>query len=303
MSRWRRLLDRIERVLELAEILLRHRADLPIDESFFRDHYAFRWQAEPGGGRLVAIQNPASFDLSDLVGVDRVVSLFRRNIEQFLAHHPFNHVLLYGDRGTGKSSAVKGVLQAYAEHGLCLVEVEKGELVHLPRILACIQASGTPKRFLVFCDDLSFGAGEPGYRELKAALDGSLAGPAENICLVVTSNRRHLVSQSMTDNRQARLDADNELHLGEALEEKLALADRFGLALGFFCFDQTTYLEIVAHYLEKEKSGQPIEGVREAALRWALVRGSRSGRTARQFVNDFVGRERLDAQAFVDGSG
>lgn len=150
---------------------------------------------------------------------------------------------------------------------------------------------------MIFCDDLSFGQSELGYRELKAVLDGSIAGPPENVCLVVTSNRRQLVAHTMGDNRAAELDDDNELHLGEALEEKLALADRFGLTLGFYGFDQATYLAIVERYLAKEGQQPLCDEVRAEALRFALRRGTRSGRTARQFVNHWAGERKLRERA------
>ncbi|MDH4017535.1 MAG: ATP-binding protein, partial [Actinomycetota bacterium] len=212
----------------------------------------------------------------------------------FLAGLPFNDVLLFGERGTGKSSSVRGVLARYGDRGLRVVEVDRRDLVHLPRILRALRA-GDEHHFIVFCDDLSFGPGESGYRELKAALEGSLEAPASNVCIVATSNRRHLVPESMAENREARVDAEGELHLGEALEEKLALVDRFGLRLGFYNFDQTTYLEIVSHYLAQAGFDELDEATRRDALRWALERGSRSGRTARQFVDDVVGRRGLGA--------
>ena len=307
-----RLQEQLERVLELGERLLGELVDTRAEASLFEAHRAFRWDPSRGRGlgRLVAIENPVGFELEDLIGVDGAIESFIRNTEQFLLGLPFNHVLLYGDRGTGKSSAVRGVLSRFADRGLRLIEVEKDELIHLPRVLDAIRSGGRKFRFLIFCDDLSFGANEAGYREMKAVLDGSIAGPPENVCLIVTSNRRHLVSQTMADNRQATLDQDNELHLGEVLEEKLALADRFGLTLGFYCFDQATYLEIVDMYLRKDPGCKDPGGkenvaqtaelltdeVRIEALRYALRRGSRSGRTARQFVNQWVGGRRLDAR-------
>ncbi len=240
------------------------------------------------------------------------VARFVANIEQFVRGLPSNNVLLYGERGTGKSSAVRGVLERYASRGLRLVEVQRESLVHLPRILAALRKDATHHRFLIFCDDLSFGAGEAGYRELKAALEGSVEAPPDNVCIVATSNRRHLLPESMADNRNARLDEDGELHLGEALDERLALSDRFGLVIGFYSFDQSTYLAIVQHYLNQAGFDAPglVEAraadersadgkadvsnpLRAEALRWALARASRSGRTARQFVDDYVGRVRL----------
>jgi hypothetical protein len=286
------LARRLERLAALAErALVEWLGDAPSRDLFDR-HAAFRWEADRGAGRLVPIERPAVFDLDDLIGVDAAVERFDRNVRQFLGGHPYNDVLLFGERGTGKSSSVRGVLARYAERGLRVVEVDRHDLVHLPRILRTLRA-GPDHRFIVFCDDLSFGPGESGYRELKAALEGSLEAPPGNVCIVATSNRRHLVPETMAENREARVDAEGELHLGEALEEKLALVDRFGLRLGFYDFDQTTYLEIVSHYLAQ--AGQPDldEETRRGALRWALERGSRSGRTARQFVDDVVGRRAL----------
>ncbi len=290
-----RLQERLERVLELGERLLGELVDADAGASPFETHRAFRWDPSRGRGlgRLVAIEKPVGFDLDELIGVDGAIESFVRNTEQFLRGLPFNHVLLYGDRGTGKSSAVRGVLTRFGDQGLRLIEVEKDELIHLPRVLDTIRDGGQHFRFLIFCDDLSFGANEVGYREMKAVLDGSIAGPPENVCLIVTSNRRQLVAQTMADNRQAKLDEDNELHLGEVLEEKLALADRFGLTLGFYCFDQPTYLAIVEQYLRKEGADPLTDEVRGEALQFALRRGSRSGRTARQFVNQWAGERKL----------
>jgi predicted AAA+ superfamily ATPase len=166
--------------------------------------------------------------------------------------------------------------------------VERGDLLHLPRILERLRDE--PFRFLVFCDDLSFADGETGYRELKAALEGSLEAPAHNVRIVATSNRRHLLPQRIEDNRAVRLDDAGELHVGEALEEKLALSDRFGLVIGFYGFDQRTYLEIVDHYARRADLDLPRERLHSEALRFALDRSSRSGRTARQFVDDLAGR-------------
>lgn len=290
-ERWNPLFDRLARTLELAERALHDLVGSPLDkERFHRDH-AFRWEVRRGRGRLVTIEEPHRFDLDDLVGVDRAVGRLVTNTEQFLAGHPSNHVLLYGERGTGKSSAVKGLLTRYGERGLRMVEIHKADLLHLPEVLAALR--GANQRFLLFCDDLSFDVGEKSFRELKAALEGSLVAPPANVRIIATSNRRHLLPESAQDNRDARLDEHGDLHMGETVDEKLALSDRFGLMIGFYAFDQATYLSIVDHYARKAgvRASQP--RLREEALRWALQRSSRSGRTARQFVDDFAGREAL----------
>lgn len=296
MGRLNQLLGRLERVLALGEDLLHEIAGTAPDPALFERHRAFRWDASRGAGRLVAIPQPARYRIEDLVGVERAVESLVRNTEQFLAGLPANHVLLYGERGTGKSSAVKGLLDRYGDRGLRVIEVHKSDLTSLPRVIESLQP-GSAYHFLVFCDDLSFDLGEPGYRELKAALEGSLAAPPANVRIVATSNRRHLMPETMADNREARVDEHGDLHIGEALDEKLALSDRFGLVLGFYAFDQKTYLAVVEHHAKA--AGVPVdwEEVRERALRWALRRGSRTGRTARQFVDDLAGRSALEARA------
>jgi predicted AAA+ superfamily ATPase len=291
LGRWNRILDRLERVLGLAERALESRSGAEPSPALFERAVAFRWDARRGGGRLRPIERPQLFDLEDLVGVDRALDRLVANTEQFLAGLPFNHVLLHGERGTGKSSAVRGLLERYAERGLRIVEVHRADLLDLPDVLEIL--ARVTQRFLVFCDDLSFDAGDPGYRELKAALEGSLAAPAENVCIVATSNRRHLIQERVADNAQIGLDAAGDLQVGETVDEKLALSDRFGLVIGFYAFDQDAYLEVVKHYAAKAGLETPWEELREEALRWALRRASRSGRCARQFVDDLAGRKAL----------
>jgi predicted AAA+ superfamily ATPase len=279
-------------VLALCERWLEERlGETPSSESFAA-HTAFRWEREGGLGRLRPVV-PASFELAELVGVERPLAELLRNTEQFLRGLPAQHVLLYGERGTGKSSAVRGLLTRFASRGLRVIEVRKADLAELPRILAALR--GAPQRFLLFCDDLSFDEGEPGYRELKAALEGGLEPPPANVRLLATSNRRHLIPELRSENQAVRLDEDGELQLGEALEEKLALADRFGLALGFFGFDQRTYLAIVERMVRRAGLRVDASVLEQDALRWALSRSSRSGRTARQFVDDLSGRLALEA--------
>jgi predicted AAA+ superfamily ATPase len=291
MGRLRDLTMSLQRVLELAERALGDLVGEPLPHDAFERFHAFRWDAARGSGRLVAIDEPDIHDLDDLVGVDRVLAKLVANTEQFVAGYPSNHVLLYGDRGTGKSSAVKGLLGRFADRGLRIVEIRKNDLMHLPRVLAALH--GAPQRFLLFCDDLSFDSDERLYRELKAALEGSLVAPPDNVRIIATSNRRHLLPEKVSDARGAHLDDRGELRLGETVDEKLALSDRFGLALGFFVFDQSTYLSIVDYHAKGAGVRSDPELVREEALRWALDRSSRSGRTARQFVDDLAGREAM----------
>ncbi|MCH8132369.1 MAG: ATP-binding protein [Myxococcales bacterium] len=285
------LLQRLRRILELGERLLEDAVGTPPSAVVFRDHLAFRWDATRRPGRLRVIDDPHLFDLEDLVGVDDAVARLVENTAQFVRGLPANHVLLFGERGTGKSSAVRGLLPRFAPEGLRMVEVQKADLLQLPLVLESLR--GASYRFVLFCDDLSFDSGEANYRELKAALEGSLVSPPDNVRIYATSNRRHLMPQTMAENREARVDEAGELHLGEALEEKLALSDRFGLVLGFYGFDQDTYLAIVEHYARKRGVRAALDELRAEALRWALRRSSRSGRTAHQFVDDLAGREQL----------
>jgi len=296
---------RLDRVLTLAERVLERVLGGPPDPGAFARHLAFRFEPARagwgGGGRLVPVVEPSLFDLEDLVGVDAAVAALVRNTEQFVRGLPANHVLLYGERGTGKSSAVRGLAARFASRGLRLVEVHKADLLHLPDVLSVLRDA--PFRFLLFCDDLSFEEGEASYRELKAALEGSVEAPPANVRIVATSNRRHLIPERRADADDAHMDDRGELHMGEAVEEKLALSDRFGLMLAFFGFDQETYLAIVERYAAKAGLDVPRERLHGEALRWALRRSSRSGRTARQFVDDLAGREALASEGEAPAGG
>jgi predicted AAA+ superfamily ATPase len=293
VNRPRTILRRLARVLALAEQALEERVGAPPDPGAFERFDAFRFEVREGRGRLLPVEEPAAFELDDLVGVERPVAQLVRNTEQFLQALPSNHVLLYGERGTGKSSAVRGLLTRFAGRGLRMVEVRKHHLAHLPDVLAALR--GTTYRFLLFCDDLSFDEGESGYRELKAALEGSLEAPPPNVRIVATSNRRHLLPEWRSEGGHVRMEEDGELRLGEAIDEKLALSDRFGLVLGFYGFNQKTYLQIVESHARRAGLPADPELLRREALRWALDHSSRSGRTAQQFVADFAGRVALGA--------
>ncbi len=249
---------------------------------------AFRWRKDRDGGSLHPLLHPHAIRLEDLGGIDAQKAELVRNTRQFLGGRPANNVLLWGSRGTGKSSLVKALLNTYAARGLRVIEVDKYDLVDLPDIVERLYQR--PERFVLFCDDLSFESGDPSYKALKAVLDGSLSAVPDNALIYATSNRRHLLPEYMRENLEAR-SVDGEIHHGEAVEEKISLSERFGLWLSFYPFDQETYLAIVFGWLER--LGCPVvdaEAVREEALRWALARGSRSGRSAWQFARDWAGR-------------
>ena len=250
---------------------------------------AFRWR-KPGGRRgwLEAVARPHLIRLDDLQGVEDQKMRLTQNTRQFVAGRTANNVLLTGARGTGKSSLVKGVLQAFAKKGLRLIEVDKQDMTDLPEIVDLV--AGRPERFIIFCDDLSFEANDPGYKALKSILDGSIAGTPENVLLYATSNRRHLMPEFMAENLETHRVGD-EIHPGETTEEKISLSERFGLWLSFYPFDQDHYLTICEHWLTVfGLSASQIEAARMEALQWTLMRGSRSGRVAWQFARDYAGR-------------
>jgi len=277
------LIDRAAALLQRLEALLPEPAADP-DWSA----HAFRWRKDRGRGYLQALAHPQRFSTDDLLCLDRQKAEIERNTRQFLAGRSANNVLLWGSRGTGKSSLVKAVFNDLRGQGLRLIEVDKDELVDLPDILE--QTRYRPERFLVFCDDLSFEASESGYKALKATLEGSISAVPDNLLIYATSNRRHLLPEFQRENREARL-LDGEIHHGESVEEKISLSDRFGLWISFHPFSQQQYLAIVHHWLHRlgVASSEPVE-VEQAALQWALRRGTRSGRTALQFARDWAGR-------------
>lgn len=252
---------------------------------------AWRWRKNAQHGKLEAIRQPHQLRLEDLRCIDQQRDEIDRNTRQFLANRNANNVLLSGSRGTGKSSLIKALLNAYQDQGLRLIEVDKDDLIDLPRIIK--QVEGRPERFILYCDDLSFEASESGYKALKAALDGSLSAPPDNLLIYATSNRRHLLPEYQRDNQDAHM-IDGEIHQGEGVEEKISLSDRFGIWLSFYPFTQEQYLEVVRHWLGQLGITDHDEATTEqAALQWALKRGSRSGRTAWQFARDWAGRLQL----------
>lgn len=250
---------------------------------------AFRWRKDARArGTLQAVRHVHRIRLADLRGIDAQIRKVEQNTRQFLEGRPANNVLLTGARGTGKSSIVKGLLHKYARQGLRLIEIEKNDLVDLPELVDLV--AGRAERFIVFCDDLSFEAGDAGYIALKVALDGSISTTSENLLIYATSNRRHLMPEYMQENLDTKYIGE-EIHPGETVEEKISLSERFGLWVSFYPFDQEEYLAIVAQWLGAFGCGlRDAVAAREEALQWSLQRGSRSGRVAYQFARDWAGR-------------
>jgi predicted AAA+ superfamily ATPase len=279
-----RIADRLDELAARLERLLPPASAAPD----WKASTAFRWRKNARGGYLEAVSHPHTIRFSDLQDIDEQKKRLFQNTQQFVAGRPANNVLLTGARGTGKSSLVKAALNEFAPKGLRLIEVDKRDLVDLPDIVDLI--SGRKERFVIFCDDLSFEASDAGYKSLKVALDGSIAGSADNVLIYATSNRRHLMPEFMNENLEFK-HVGEEIHPGETTEEKISLSERFGLWLSFYPFDQEQYLKIADHWVEV-LGGKPDDASRKAALLWALERGSRSGRVAWQFARDWAGRRR-----------
>lgn len=263
----------------------------------WKSSIAFRWRKSTGHrgpGALHAVAQVHRIQLKDLRGIDEQKSLVEQNTRQFVEGHPANNVLLTGARGTGKSSLIKALLTKYASRGLRLIEVEKQDLIDLPDIVDLI--CNRPERFILYCDDLSFEADDPGYKALKVILDGSIAAASENCLIYATSNRRHLMPEFMLENLEYK-HVGEEIHPGETSEEKVSLSERFGLWVSFYPFDQDEYLNIVAVWLEHfQLKDTRSTQVQQAALQWSLQRGSRSGRVAWQFARDWAGKTRMKAE-------
>ncbi|MDP2417077.1 MAG: ATP-binding protein [Hydrogenophaga sp.] len=288
-THFERLLERAEQLMARIESVLPQ----PLGAPDWSASVAFRYRKRSSGhGVLEPVRHVAQMRLDDLQEIDGQKEKIRRNTWQFVQGLPANNVLLTGARGTGKSSLVKACLHAYAEQGLRLIEVDKADLVDLPDIVDVV--AERPERFVVFCDDLSFEDGEPGYKALKSILDGSVSAAGQNVLIYATSNRRHLLPEYMKDNLSYNHTADGEVHPGEVVEEKISLSERFGLWVSFYPFSQDEYLSIVAQWLSSfGVSADAVSAARPAALVWALERGSRSGRVAYQFARDYAGTHAL----------
>ncbi len=251
---------------------------------------AYRYRKRSTGhGALEPVRHVGVMRLLDLKEIEPQKEKIQLNTQQFVQGKPANNVLLTGARGTGKSSLIKACLNEYASQGLRLIEVDKADLVDLPDIVDVV--SERPEKFIVFCDDLSFDEGEPGYKALKSILDGSIAATTPNVLIYATSNRRHLLPEYMKENLSYTHTDDGEVHPGEGVEEKISLSERFGLWVSFYPFTQNEYLTIVAQWLSSfNVTASAIEAARPEALVWALERGSRSGRVAYQFARDYAGK-------------
>jgi len=278
------LVERAERVLAQLEAWLP-----PAPPETDWNAHAFRWRKRGARGWLDAVRQVSHIEAADLQHIERQKGIIDRNTRQFIEGKPANNVLMTGARGTGKSSLVKAMLAAYADRGLRLIEVDKADLADLDDIVHLL---GTrPERFIIFCDDLSFEEGEPGYKALKSVLDGSISASGDNVLIYATSNRRHLMPEYLSENLSAQHQPDGEIHPGETVEEKISLSERFGLWLSFYPFKQDDYLDIVNYWLDVHGcSPESIAESRIEALQWALERGSRSGRVARQFARDWAAR-------------
>jgi predicted AAA+ superfamily ATPase len=285
------LILRAERLMERLESCLPHR----LAEPDWGVAPAWRYRKRQsgagwGGAVLEPVRHVGRMGFGDLIEVDGQKERFARNLAQFVAGRPANNVLLTGARGTGKSSLVRAGLNEYAAEGLRLIEIDKSDLIDLPDLVTLVE--GRPERFIVFCDDLSFDEGEPGYKALKSVLDGSVSAAGDNVLIVATSNRRHLLPEYHHENLTYKHTDDGEVHPGEVVEEKISLSERFGLWISFYPFSQQEYLAIAGQWLRHFGLDEAaIEAARQDALVWALERGSRSGRVAYQFARDRAGRE------------
>ncbi|WP_242344611.1 ATP-binding protein [Anaeromyxobacter terrae] len=283
--------DQLRRVLSSMELLL----PKPIEKLDWERCHAANWRRHSFAGYLEPVASVEGIQLSDLLGIEEQKRVVEANTRQFLAGYPANNVLLWGTRGTGKSSLVRALLRAYAPEGLRIIQVDKDDLVSLPAIVD--EVAGKPYRFILFSDDVSFEVGESSYKMLKSALDGSVYAPPENVLIYVTSNRRHLIPEFETDNLGALL-VKSEIHHGEAVEEKISLSGRFGIWVGFHAFSQDEYVAVARQWVTKlcEKAGAELAWngqAAEAAIAWSNQKGDRSGRIAYQFASHWVGQSLL----------
>ncbi len=277
---------RAEKILKSLELFLPKERNEVLGDAF-----AWKWGKNKHYAELEPIIGLNEIDLSDLLHIDRQKSVLEQNTKQFLENLPANNALLWGPRGTGKSSLIRALLNNYIDDGLRLIEVDQHDLIDLPEIIDKVKFEQL--KFIIYCDDLSFNEADETYRALKTVLDGSVRATPKNILIYATSNRRHLLPEYQKDNQNSKV-TDGELHLDEAVEEKISLSERFGLWLSFHPLDQNRYLDIVSHWLKSlGADDEQIINAKRSALRWALSRGSRSGRSAHQFARDWIGKSEL----------
>jgi predicted AAA+ superfamily ATPase len=283
------VMDELLKELRLLNKTLQRLADAAIpsfDPGIFDSFNAFHAYSNKNSLLIRGIGDPDPVRFRELKGIDPVIRGLRDNTEQFLGGLPCNNILLYGPRGTGKSSAVKAVFNAYVDRGLRMIEMQRDTLVHILEVAEMIKKRR--EKFIVYCDDLSFEEDEKSYRQIKTVLEGGLETRPANMLIYATSNRRHLMPEKASDNLPVL--SEGELHPADSLEEKLSLSDRFGLRFGFPHFDMDTYLLIVGNYAHLKKIGTSRRELEEKAMQWSLSHGSFSGRTARQFVDDLEGK-------------
>jgi|WetSurMetagenome_2_1015567.scaffolds.fasta_scaffold00239_5 uncharacterized protein len=281
--------DKLEILLGELNANIRRLADVyapETDDGIFSGFRAFKAYSEAGRQRVKGIAFPDQVRLEELKGIEDIIARLRNNTEQFLAGLSCNNVLLYGPRGTGKSSAIKALLNEYGDKGLRIIEMERDALAHIYDLAEILRKR--PEKYIIFCDDLAFEEDESSYRRLKAVLEGGLEVRPDNLIICATSNRRHLLPERVEDNLPVY--KKGELHISDAVEEKLSLSDRFGLRLGFYNFGSDVYLEIIRNYVELRKIGIAAAELEREAMIWSIEHGSFSGRTARQFIDDLEGR-------------
>jgi predicted AAA+ superfamily ATPase len=290
-------MNSLEKFLTRAEALLARLENIVPQQAEATDWnsaIAFRWRKRRGkdsGSSLQPVMQISHIALEDLRNIERQKQQLEQNTRQFMEGKPANNVLLTGSRGTGKSSLIKACLNHFAPEGLRLIEVDRSDLADMMDIVELVAAR--PEKFILFCDDLSFEEGDTGYKALKVALDGGVGMQSNNVLIYATSNRRHLMPDRASENREVTRGDDGELHPGETVEEKISLSERFGIWLSFYPFSQDEYLDIAGYWLQAFGcSATEIEAARGDALRWALQRGSRSGRIAWQFAKDHVGKKK-----------